>query len=54
MRRDRQRGDNTIPSAAGWAVGALAKGLYRAAITATGANEKRSQARHARFRIVSR
>jgi hypothetical protein len=34
--------------------GALAKGLYRATITATGANGKRSQAKHTSFRIVSR
>jgi hypothetical protein len=54
VRRDRHAGANTVPFSGRVGRGALAKGLYQATITATGANGKRSQGKHTSFRIVSR
>ena len=54
VRRDRLAGANTVPFSGRVGHRALAKGLYRATITATGADGKRSQAKHASFRIVAR
>jgi plastocyanin len=54
VRRGRRAGANTVPFSGRVGRGALAKGLYRATIRATGANGRRSKARRTSFRIVSR
>ena len=54
VRRDRRAGADTVSFTGRVGRSALAKGLYRATITATGPNGKRSQARRTTFRIVPR
>ena len=52
VRRGRSAGANTVPFSGRVGRSALAAGLYRATITATGANGRRSEPRRTSFRIV--